>query len=131
MSQELRALVGRGARFEGTLCFAERARIEGEVRGRISGDGVLTLGEGADVDATIDVGSLIVVGGSLRGSVEARELIEVHAEAKVYADITAPSIDLAKGCLFEGRCTMSSPGTIRAETSDKPHDEPTPPSSAG
>lgn len=111
MSTEIRALLGRGTRFEGRLVFEERARVEGAMRGEIWGDGTLVLGEGADVDATIEVNTLIVRAGTLRGSVQARELIEVHADAKVYADITAPTIDLAKGCVFEGRCTMSAPAS--------------------
>jgi cytoskeletal protein CcmA (bactofilin family) len=105
--QEIRALVGRGTRFEGKLVFEQRARIEGALKGEIWGEGVLILGEGADVDARIEVGTLVVRAGTLRGEVFARELVEVHADAKVYANITAPSVDLAKGCLFEGRCTMS------------------------
>lgn len=104
---EIRALIGRGTRFEGRLVFEQRARIEGAVRGEIWGEGILVLGEGADVDAKIEVGTLIVRGGTLRGEVSARELIEVHPEAKVYANITAPVVDLAKGCVFEGRCTMA------------------------
>ncbi|MBX7193712.1 MAG: polymer-forming cytoskeletal protein [Sandaracinaceae bacterium] len=108
MSSEIRALVGRGTRFEGRLVFEQRARIEGALRGEVWGEGILVLGEGADVDATIEVGTLIVRAGTLRGEVQARELIEVHPDAKVYANITAPVIDLAKGCVFEGRCTMSS-----------------------
>ncbi len=107
-SNEIRALVGRGTRFEGKLVFEQRARVEGTVRGEIWGEGILVLGEGADVDARIEVSTLVVRAGTLRGEVYARELIEVHPEAKVYANITAPVIDLAKGCLFEGRCTMSS-----------------------
>lgn len=108
MSTEIRALVGRGTRFEGKLVFENRARIEGAVRGEIAGDGVLVIGEGAEVDARIEVGTLVVRAGVLRGDVFARELIEVHPEAKVFANITAPVIDLAKGCVFEGRCVMSS-----------------------
>lgn len=114
MSAEIRALVGRGTRFEGRLVFEQRARIEGALKGEIWGEGILVLGEGADVDATIEVGTLVVRAGTLRGEVQARELIEVHADAKVYANITAPTIDLAKGCVFEGRCTMSTPGSREA-----------------
>jgi len=115
-ASEIRALVGRGTRFEGRLVFEQRARVEGTIRGEIWGEGILVLGEGADVDAKIEVGTLIVRAGTLRGEVSARELIEVHPDAKVYANITAPVIDLAKGCVFEGRCTMVSaseqaPGT--------------------
>lgn len=104
---ELRALVGRGTQFEGRLVFEQRARIEGRLRGEVWGEGILVLGEGADVEGTIQVGTLIVRAGVLRGEVTARELIEVHPDAKVYANITAPIVDLAKGCVFEGRCAMT------------------------
>lgn len=118
MSTEIRALVGRGTRFEGRLVFEQRARIEGALKGEIWGEGILVLGEGAEVDATIEVGTLIVRSGTLRGEVQARELIEVHPDAKVYANITAPVIDLAKGCLFEGRCTMGSPSPPDASSTE-------------
>jgi cytoskeletal protein CcmA (bactofilin family) len=103
---ELQALLGRGTRFEGLLTFEGRVRVDGSVKGEIRSDGLLVLGDGADVDAVIEVGTLIVRGGTLRGSVVARELIEIHEGAKVHADITAPEIDIAKGSLFDGRCSM-------------------------
>ena len=118
MSAEIRALVGRGTHFEGRLVFEERARIEGGLKGEVWGEGILILGEGADVEATVEVGTLIVKAGTLRGAVRARDLIEIHPDAKVYADITAPVIDVAKGCVFEGRCTTSSPVTKGDGTAD-------------
>lgn len=103
---ELHALLGRGTRFEGKLAFEGRVRIDGELEGEIVGDGVLVIGDGAEVKANVEVGTLIVRGGVLRGTVLARRLIEIHPEGAVYGDITAPEIDISKGCVFEGRCTM-------------------------
>ena len=110
---ELQALLGRGTRFQGLLTFEGRVRVDGILLGEIKSDGLLVLGDGSNVDATIEVGTLIVRGGVLRGSVVARELIEIHEGAKVHADITAPEIDIAKGSLFDGRCSMvpASPRT--------------------
>ena len=115
--REIRALIGRGTRFEGRIVFEERCRIEGAVRGEILGEGTLIVGENADIDARIEVSTLIVRAGTLRSDVIARDLIEVHPEAKVYANITAPVIDLIKGCVFEGRCTMTSATGLAAEPS--------------
>lgn len=107
---EIHALLGRGARFEGKLTFEGRVRIDGTLVGEILGDGVLVLGDGADVKANVEVGTLIVRGGTLRGNVAARQLIEIHPEGAVYGDIQAPEIDISKGCVFEGRCTMLAIG---------------------
>lgn len=113
---EIHALLGRGTRFRGTLAFEGRARVDGKLDGEIVGDGILVVGEGADINAKIEVGTLIVLGGTLRGSAVARQLIEIHAPARVHADITAPEIDVAKGATFDGRCTMT--GEVPAEGKD-------------
>ena len=110
---QIHALLARGTKFTGTLAFSGRARVDGTLQGDVVGDGILVVGEGADIDAKIDVDTLIVLGGTLRGSATARQLIEIHAPARVLADITAPEIDVAKGATFEGRCTMT--GAVAAE----------------
>ena len=103
---EIHALLGRGTSFEGTLAFEGRVRLDGRFTGKVFSDGILILGDGAEVDAQVEVGTLIVRGGTLRGNVVARQLIEIHAEGAVHGDITAPQIDINKGCVFEGKCTM-------------------------
>ena len=120
---EIQALLARGTSFKGTLAFEGRARIDGKLEGDVVGDGILVVGEGADINAKIEVGTLIVLGGTLRGSAVARHLIEVHAPARVHADITAPEIDIAKGATFDGRCSMvpaSAPEPTDAEGSGAP-----------
>jgi cytoskeletal protein CcmA (bactofilin family) len=104
---EIHALLGRGTEFEGVLAFDGRVRIDGRFKGRIHSDGILVLGDGAEVEAEVEVGTLVVRGGTLRGNVVARQLIEIHAEGRVHGDIQAPQIDIDKGCVFEGKCTMT------------------------
>lgn len=106
---EIQALLGRGTAFEGILSFEGRVRIDGRFTGKVFSEGILILGDGAEVEAEIEVGTLIVRGGTLRGNVIARQLIEIHAEGAVHGDITAPQIDIDKGCVFEGKCTMARP----------------------
>ncbi|MCS6798677.1 MAG: polymer-forming cytoskeletal protein [Myxococcota bacterium] len=104
---EIQALLGRGTEYEGKLAFDGRVRIDGRFRGEVFSTGTLILGDGADVDARVEVGTLIVLGGELRGHVLARELVEIHAGARVLADIASPQLFIDKGAVFEGRTTMS------------------------
>jgi cytoskeletal protein CcmA (bactofilin family) len=104
---ELQALLGPGAAFEGTLVFQGRIRIEGKFKGEIRSSDVLIVGASADIEADVEVGSLIVRGGSLRGAVRARQLVEIYAPASVYGNIEAPQVFLEKGAHFEGQCTMT------------------------
>jgi cytoskeletal protein CcmA (bactofilin family) len=113
---ELQALLGAGAEFEGTLVFQGRIRIEGRFKGEIRSDDVLILGPSADVQANIQVGALIVRGGSLKGDVRAKQLVEIYAPAKVRGDIEAPQVYLEKGAVFEGQCTMVEEPPPPAET---------------
>ncbi|MFW6049596.1 MAG: bactofilin family protein [Myxococcota bacterium] len=103
---EIQALLGRGTAYEGKLTFDGRVRIDGTFRGEIFSEGMLILGEGADVEGTVEVGTLIVRGGVVRGTVKATKLVEIHAPGRVQADLDTPQLFIDKGVVFEGRCAM-------------------------
>lgn len=103
---EITALLGRGTHFEGKLHFSGRVRIDGHFKGEISTDDTLIVGEGANVEATIQAGTVIVKGGTLRGTVRAVSAIELYVPAEVTGDIKAPEIFMDKGVMFSGSCTM-------------------------
>ncbi|HEX2677170.1 MAG TPA: polymer-forming cytoskeletal protein, partial [Polyangiales bacterium] len=89
---ELQALLGQGAEFEGKLVFQGRIRIEGKFSGEIQSDDVLILGPSAEVRAQLQVGTLIVRGGTLWGNVRASRLVEIYSPGRVYGDIEAPQV---------------------------------------
>jgi cytoskeletal protein CcmA (bactofilin family) len=123
---ELQALLGVGAEFEGTLVFQGRVRIDGRFKGEIRSDDVLILGNSAEVEASVQVGALIVRGGSLRGDVRAKQLVEIYAPAKVHGNIEAPQVYLEKGAVFEGQCTMVHEKPAPAESAESPAEPRTP-----
>lgn len=110
--KELTSLLGEGAAFEGKLLFEGRVRIDGKFHGEIASDDVLVIGERADVDAKIEVGSLIVLGGTLRGEVRAQKTVELHAPAKVFGNITAPQLVIDRGVQFEGQSRIAEVGEL-------------------
>jgi cytoskeletal protein CcmA (bactofilin family) len=103
---ELTALLGRGTRFEGKLTFDGRVRIDGAFVGEVRSPGVLVIGEGAQVQADVVVGALIVKGGTLRGNVQARDSIELLVPAHVNGNLRAPEISIERGVQFSGECTI-------------------------
>ena len=105
---ELTALLGRGTRFEGKLHFEGRVRIDGAFRGQIRSDDVLVIGDGAEIEGEIDVATVIVRGGTVRGTIHARHSIELHVPARVFGNLHAPQIMLEKGVQFEGSCRMAA-----------------------
>jgi cytoskeletal protein CcmA (bactofilin family) len=104
---EITALLGRGTRFEGKLHFEGRVRIDGSFQGEIRSDDVLIIGEGAEVDAEIEVGTVIIKGGTVSGNVRAAQSIELYVPAKVTGNLHSPEIFIDKGVQFSGNCTMA------------------------
>lgn len=106
---ELNALLGRGTRFEGKLTFEGRVRIDGAFVGEVFSDGVLVVGEEAELTVTaLDVGTLIVRGGTVRGDITARAVVEVYAPSTVLGNISSPEVFIDKGVRFEGGVKMPS-----------------------
>jgi cytoskeletal protein CcmA (bactofilin family) len=103
---EINALLGHGTDFVGKLTFEGTVRIDGRFQGEVFTNDVLIIGEGAEVRAEIEVGSLIVKGGVVVGNIRARESVEIHAPGRVLGDIVSPSLSIGKGVVFDGRCQM-------------------------
>ena len=108
---EITTLLGRGASFEGKLTFEGTVRIGGRFKGEVFSDDVLVIGEGAIVEAEIDVGEIIVQ-GTVLGNIKAKRAIEVHAPGRIKGDIHTPSLQIDKGVMFEGRSFME--GAVKA-----------------
>jgi cytoskeletal protein CcmA (bactofilin family) len=106
-STEITALLGRGTHFEGKLHFDGRVRIDGSFRGEIKSADILIIGEGAEVQAEIEVGTAIIKGGSVNGNVRAWQSIELYVPARVSGTLHSPEIYMDKGVQFSGTCTMA------------------------
>lgn len=104
---EITTLLGRGASFEGKLTFEGTVRIDGRFKGEVFSDDVLVIGEGAHVEAEIDIGEIIIQ-GTVVGNIKAKRSIEIHAPGRVKGDLHTPSLQVDKGVIFEGRSFMES-----------------------
>ncbi len=129
---EITTLLGRGASFEGKLTFEGTVRIDGRFKGEVFSDDVLVIGEGAHVEAEIDIGEVIIQ-GTVVGNVKAKRSIEIHAPGRVKGDLHTPSLQVDKGVVFEGRsfmeASLGNTGNVRAQTAPPgppPGGKPTP-----
>ncbi len=101
----LNGFLDRGSHFKGELSFEDTLRIDGKFEGVIRSENELIIGDTADVNADIQVGS-ISIDGTVRGKVLARSKIEIHPHGKVFADLTAPVLRIEEGAIFQGACLM-------------------------
>lgn len=112
-AQPVTTLLGKGSEFEGKLSFEGTVRVDGKLTGEIFTDDVLIVGEGAEVNAEVTVGA-IVVQGVVRGNITAKRSVEIHAPARVRGNIHTPSLVIEKGVFFDGQCQMEGPGASEA-----------------
>jgi cytoskeletal protein CcmA (bactofilin family) len=104
---EITALLGRGTHFEGKLHFSGRVRIDGGFRGNIQSDDILIIGEGAEIEAEIDVATVIIKGGQVNANIRAKHSIELYVPARVSGTLHSPEVFMDKGVQFSGTCTMA------------------------
>ena len=102
---QMSALLEQGCEFDGKLTFDGTVRINGQFTGEIFSEGTLVIGEGAVVEAKIEVRN-IIINGKLRGEIAAEERIEMNSPAEVRGNISARTLVIEEGVLFEGSCQM-------------------------
>src|SRR3989338_4810825 len=112
-SQQMNGLLEKGCEFEGKLTFEGTVRINGRFSGEIFSEGTLVVGEGASLEGKVDVGN-IIIHGEIKGTVKASDRIEMHTPAVVEGDITAQTLVIDEGVIFEGSCQMGKKATVHA-----------------
>ena len=103
--EKISTTLGRETVFKGTMKFSESLKIDGKFEGDIESTGFLYIEDGAVVKADIKVRA-VVVGGIVRGNIEASERLEMLATGQVYGNIRTSKLRIADGVVFEGKCEM-------------------------
>jgi cytoskeletal protein CcmA (bactofilin family) len=111
---DIKAFLGPGSQFEGKLLFDEIVRIDGVFRGEIQSRDILIIGPGADIQAEVTVGTLIV-SGHLRGNIKASSKVELRAPAQVEGSLETPVLVVEAGVVLNGALTMGQGGTSAGE----------------
>ncbi len=97
--------LGSETNFSGTMKFQSSLKINGNFQGKIISPGFLYVEEGAVINADINVGS-VVIGGYVKGNVEAREKLELLPTGQLYGNVRTAKLKIADGVVFEGKCEM-------------------------
>lgn len=103
--ERITTTLGKGTVFNGTMRFSQSLKIDGRFEGKIESEGFLYIEEGAYIQADIKVGS-IVVGGTVRGDIYAKEKLEMLSTGQVFGNVQTAKLKIADGVVFEGKCQM-------------------------
>jgi cytoskeletal protein CcmA (bactofilin family) len=106
LKQKASASFATQAQLNGEITFKDMVRVNGHVAGTIySKSGTLIVDASAIVAAKVDVG-VVVVAGTVKGDIIARERVELGPASKIYGNIWTRSLVIKDGAIFEGVCRM-------------------------
>lgn len=102
---KISGFIDRDTEITGEIKFKENFRIDGVFKGKILNGNGLIIGESGEVEADIDVIS-IAVNGRVKGTIKAKERIEIFAKGRVIGSVAAPKLIIEDGAFFQGSCQM-------------------------
>ncbi|MBN8553856.1 MAG: polymer-forming cytoskeletal protein [Deltaproteobacteria bacterium] len=100
-------LLDRGCEFNGKLSFEGVVRIDGVFQGEIYSQDHLIIGEGAVVEANLQVGQL-EISGSFMGDIRANEKLIVHSTGRINGKIQTRELEVHRGAQVDGQIEMNS-----------------------
>jgi cytoskeletal protein CcmA (bactofilin family) len=77
------------------------------MKGTLSTEATLILGEHASVEGEID-GNNVIISGRFDGVIRARGRVELKTKAIVTGEIHCPCLIIEPGAVFDGSCQMLS-----------------------
>jgi cytoskeletal protein CcmA (bactofilin family) len=106
--------LGRGVRIEGKILSNQDLQVDGEVDGALEVSGHnLTVGAQARVKAEIKAQNISIV-GSVEGSIEATERLELCSQSRVVGKIKTRRIAIKDGAYFKGNIEVVQPSAVVA-----------------
>lgn len=99
-------LIAAGTEITGDIVTAGDLRIDGRITGNVSCTAKLVVGEGGEISGNIDCYSG-EVSGTVRGQVNAKEVLQLNQSALIQGDIEAMRFIVEDGASINGKCTTS------------------------
>ena len=103
-SEQLDSLLAPGTVLEGELLGKGTLRIDGSIQGRVKAD-CWVLSETGVIKGEVKAGK-IIVGGKVKGSLWAQEVVEIKAKGRVEGDIFTNKFSVTEGGEFNGKIQM-------------------------
>jgi cytoskeletal protein CcmA (bactofilin family) len=106
-------IIGRGARFVGTLELEGAVFIEGECEGTIRTKSHLALGPGGSVRGELR-GNTVSIAGKMLGTIVADETLHVTSTGAVEGEVFYGKLDVKPGGVIDGKTHQGAPATAGA-----------------
>jgi len=112
-------ILSKDVEIKGSIKFTNELIIDGKIEGEIISDGILTVGENADIRGEIKTKSVTVL-GKIHGNITVAERCELKARAQLVGDLKAARVIIEEGATFVGKSEVSSGGKTPSPSSATP-----------
>ena len=109
-------VIGPSVKVEGDLKGVENVLVEGMLTGTLTTDKDVTIGQGAQIQASITAQNATIA-GTINGAVTIHGHLTIKATAKISGDINTKTIAVESGARINGHLKM---GDLPAATPAKP-----------
>ncbi len=104
---------------KGSIKFQKELLIDGKVEGEINSDGVLTIGENADIRGEIKTKSITVF-GKVHGNITVGERCELKSRCTLQGDLKAARLVIEEGATFIGKSEVTTSGVKAGGANSRP-----------
>ncbi len=106
-ANQITTLIGESCIFEGNVTTTSSTRVDGQLKGKITGEYSLIVGENGIVVGEIKAAETIVY-GRVEGIIESSKL-EIKSTGSVVGDVFIEKLTVDDGGTYNGRCVMTEP----------------------
>lgn len=99
-------LLSADVEIKGSIKFTNELTIDGKVEGEINSQGVLTIGQNAEIRGEIKTKSVTVL-GKVHGNITVDERCELKSNAVLMGDLKAARLVIEEGATFVGKSEVT------------------------
>jgi len=122
--EQIKAILGEGTSFWGSLKYNGTVRIDGYFEGDIATNDILIIGESGVVKGSVKAG-VVHIFGNMIGEIRAKNNVEIKSNAQIIGDIFSPMLSVEEGVKLLGNCTIGQEATREHKTKLLPVNETT------
>ena len=98
-------IITDGTLVKGDITATGDFRLDGTLEGNIQLNGKLVVGDSGVVNGNVLCQNANII-GTVNGNLSVKELLSLHASARVRGDILINKLSIEPGAVFTGKCCM-------------------------
>ena len=114
-------IITDGTLVKGDITATGDIRLDGTLEGNIQLNGKLVVGDSGVVNGNVLCQNANII-GTVNGNLSVKELLSLHATARVRGDILINKLSIEPGAVFSGKCRMID--EVKAQHEQAPEEAP-------